>query len=311
MQWYYAVNGQQCGPVEQDELATLAREGKLKPDDLVWNSTMGKQWAKASAIPGLFAGQPEGSAPAADTPPRLIDWTGSTQSQTRNRDLMASARDCLAGNWGIGVVTVIIFFAIQIVLGIIPVIGGVISFAISGALSLGWMMFFMGIARQESVTPGTIFQGFSRFGTAFLAALLMGLLVLAWMLPGLVLVIIAAVLGAKNTFHSASPAPAMLLALIPLAFLVVIPAILAQLRYSMTYFTVADDPEVGALDAIRRSKQMMDGNKWKFFCLQCRFIGWGLLCIPTLGIGLLWLVPYFWTSVARFYEDLRAGQQTG
>lgn len=311
MQWYYAVNGQQSGPIEQDDLTDLVKEGKLKPDDLVWNSTMGKQWAKASAIPGLFAGHQEGTTPAADTPPRLIDWTGSTQSQTPNRDLMASARDCLAGNWGLGVVTVIIFFAIQIVLGIIPVIGGVISFAISGALSLGWMMFFMGIARQESVTPGTIFQGFSRFGTAFLAALLMGLLVFAWMLPGLVLVIIAAVLGAKNTFQSASPSPAMLLALIPLAFLVIIPAILAQLRYSMTYFTVADDPEVGAIDAIRRSKQMMDGNKWKFFCLQCRFIGWGLLCIPTLGIGLLWLVPYFWTSVARFYEDLLAGQQTG
>lgn len=309
MQWYYAVNGQQRGPVEQEDLAALAKDGKLMPDDLVWNSTMGKQWAKASAVPGLFAGQPEGHTAA--TPPRLTNWTDSTRSQTPNRDLMASARDCLAGNWGMGVVTVLIYLAIQIVLAVIPFIGGIVSFAISGALMLGWMMFFMGIARQEGVTVGTLFQGFNRFGTAFLAALLMGLLVLAWMLPGLILVVITALAGATSMFKGAAPSPAILLALVPLSALAFIPAILAQLRYSMTYFTIADDPALGALDAISRSKQMMDGNKWKFFCLQCRFIGWGLLCIPTLGIGFLWLAPYYWTSIARFYDDLRAGQQSG
>jgi uncharacterized membrane protein len=213
------------------------------------------------------------------------------------------------GNWGTGVVTVRIYLAIQIVLGVIPIVGGIISFAISGAMMLGWMMFFMGLARQEGATVGTLFQGFNRFGTAFLAALLMGLLVLAWMLPGLILLIITAILGAKSMFQSAPPSPAVMILLIPLAFLAIIPAILAQLRYSMTYFVIADDPAVGSLDAIGRSKQMMDGNKWKFFCLQCRFIGWGLLCIPTLGIGFLWLAPYYWTSIARFYDDLRAGQQ--
>ena len=40
MQWYYAVKGQQQGPIEQDELFSLAREGKLTGNDLVWNSTM-------------------------------------------------------------------------------------------------------------------------------------------------------------------------------------------------------------------------------------------------------------------------------
>ncbi len=145
----------------------------------------------------------------------------------------------------------------------------------------------------------------------FLAALLMGLLVLAWMLPGLILVIITALAGATSMFKGATPSPAILLVLFPLALLAIIPAILAQLRYSMTYFALAEDPALGSLNAIGRSKQLMDGNKWKFFCLQCRFIGWGLLCIPTLGIGFRWLAPYYWTSIARFYDDLLAGQQSG
>jgi uncharacterized membrane protein len=50
---------------------------------------------------------------------------------------------------------------------------------------------------------------------------------------------------------------------------------------------------------------MMMGNKGKLFCLECRFIGWGLLCIVTLGIGLLWIGPYYMTSMAKFYDDIR------
>ena len=67
MQWYYAVKGQQQGPVEQDELFSLARDGKLKGSDLVWNSTMGNQWVKASTISGLF--DHPGAAGGAVPPP--------------------------------------------------------------------------------------------------------------------------------------------------------------------------------------------------------------------------------------------------
>ena len=52
---------------------------------------------------------------------------------------------------------------------------------------------------------------------------------------------------------------------------------------------------------------MMRGNKWKFFCLGCRFIGWALLGIVTIGIGFFWIYPYIMISFAEFYEDLKAG----
>jgi uncharacterized membrane protein len=52
---------------------------------------------------------------------------------------------------------------------------------------------------------------------------------------------------------------------------------------------------------------MMRGNKWKFFCLGCRFIGWFLLAIVTIGIGFFWIYPYAMISFAEFYEDLKAG----
>lgn len=47
----------------------------------------------------------------------------------------------------------------------------------------------------------------------------------------------------------------------------------------------------------------MDGYKWRYFLLNLSFIGWGILCIFTLGIGLLWLIPYINTSLAEFYRQ--------
>jgi uncharacterized membrane protein len=74
----------------------------------------------------------------------------------------------------------------------------------------------------------------------------------------------------------------------------------------MTFFIIAEDDSIGPLDAIRKSKQMMYGFKWKLFCLYMRFLGWAILCILSLGIGFLWFVPYISISLAKFYDDLLA-----
>ena len=57
---------------------------------------------------------------------------------------------------------------------------------------------------------------------------------------------------------------------------------------------------------IEKSMKMMDGHKFDLFYLYLTFIGWGLLCILTLGIGLLWFVPYMQSALAHFYEDVKA-----
>lgn len=307
MQWYYAIDGQQYGPVEFGEVAAMARSGKLKPADLVWNQTMGSQWGQAETVPELF---PARSAAEEATPPALWSDAASFASRTLNRDLMAEARSALSGKWGTAVGAMLVYTLISVALAFIPVLGAIISFVISGPLMLGFTGFFLSLGRGQGVTVGMIFQGFSRFGTAFLAALLTAIFVLLWAMTGIALCVIAAVIGAASamggTHHSGMPFAALLVLGIPLA---VIPATIAQYRYMMTYFVLVDSPDVGALDAIRRSKRMMHGNKWKCFCLQLRFIGWGLLCVLTLGIGFLWLLPYMRTSLARFYDDLRAGRQ--
>ena len=97
----------------------------------------------------------------------------------------------------------------------------------------------------------------------------------------------------------------MLLFTLLWTLLLIIPGIIAVLSYSMTFYILADDNSIGAMEAIDKSKKMMDGYKWKYFCLGLRFIGWSLLCILTLGIGFLWLLPYMQVSMVKFYDDIK------
>ena len=49
MSWYYAVNGQQAGPVEDAELQQLLASGALTPATLVWRPGM-ENWAPFSSL---------------------------------------------------------------------------------------------------------------------------------------------------------------------------------------------------------------------------------------------------------------------
>ena len=58
-------------------------------------------------------------------------------------------------------------------------------------------------------------------------------------------------------------------------------SIIKQYSYAMTTFVlydaVADGTYDGPNSVISKSKELMNGNKWSYFCLQFSFIGWYIL----------------------------------
>jgi len=197
--------------------------------------------------------------------------------KTENVVLMKMARESLQGNWGLAIGTFLLYILIASVLPAVATIfplSGLLSLIIAGPLALGIAIFSLALSRNQGARPEQIFQGFSNFVTALGAYLLMVLFIILWML------------------------------------LLIIPGIIAALSYSMTFYIIADNNSIGAMEAIDKSKAMMDGYKWKYFCLALRFLGWALLCILTLGIGFLWLIPYMQVSMAKFYDDVKANQMT-
>jgi uncharacterized membrane protein len=158
---------------------------------------------------------------------------------------------------------------VMIAIQLIPGAGWIISLLISGSMSIGLASFALALSRKQDARLSQIFSGFQKFGVGLGAYLLQLIFVFLWSL------------------------------------LLIIPGIIAALSYSMTYYIIAENDSIGPLEAITESKEMMRGNKWKFFCLGFRFLGWALLCILTLGIGYLWLFPYVIISFAQFYDDLK------
>ena len=113
-------------------------------------------------------------------------------------------------------------------------------------------------------------------------------------------------IATKNYWHKVWGMFLMVLFICLWSLLLIIPGIIKTFSYAMTPFILEENPDLSANDAIDRSRAMMKGHKFDLFWLLLSFIGWGILCIFTLGIGLLWLTPYMQTSVAAFYEDVKA-----
>ena len=211
-----------------------------------------------------------------------------------NKELMAEARMVLSGNWGMAVLGYFLYIALTMSFSVfvmgstffvaavaglnggsvesagnaIGQVSNIVQFLIAGALAVGFCSFFLGIVQDAEARLERLFTGFCRFWKSFAVYFFYTLFICLWML------------------------------------LLIIPGIIASFRYAMAFFIIADDEDCGPLEAIGRSKEMMAGNKWKFFCLHWRFLGWGILC-AILPIGFLWLVPYMQTSFAKFYEDVK------
>lgn len=88
--------------------------------------------------------------------------------------------------------------------------------------------------------------------------------------------------------------------------LLIVPGIIKGLSYAMALYIVSDNPEIGCDEAIERSMAMMRGHKMRLFLMQLGMIGWSLLSLLTLGIAMLWIVPYYQTVFANFYLEIKA-----
>jgi uncharacterized membrane protein len=89
------------------------------------------------------------------------------------------------------------------------------------------------------------------------------------------------------------------------SLLLIVPGIVNFYAYAMTPYILVDNPELSANQAINMSREMMKGHKFDLFFLQLSFIGLIFLSIFTLGIGLLWVMPYMMTAQAAFYQDIK------
>lgn len=187
--------------------------------------------------------------------------------------LKSMALEQLKGKWTNAVIAALVFYAITFLFGGVGIFTfHILTLLVIGPLYFGLFEYFMRIKRQEPAVLENLFDGFKKFIPSFLLVLLINIFVILW------------------------------------ALLLIIPGIIAALSYSQAFFILIDNPELSAVEAIKKSKAMMYGHKWRYFVLSLSFIGWGILAILTAGIGFLWLLPYMLTTIINFYDELKGLQ---
>lgn len=89
--------------------------------------------------------------------------------------------------------------------------------------------------------------------------------------------------------------------------LLIVPGIIYAFKVIMSYNILADiaDENTKWKDVINTSKEMMDGYKWDYFVFQLSFLGWVLLGSVTLGIALIWVIPYIQIANVMYYQELK------
>jgi len=194
------------------------------------------------------------------------------------KDLMRQARESLSGRWGLAVGTFFVFMLIMgsfvgleyVTAGGLSIAFNIIPWLIGGAFYLGAVTFALAIVRNENPEFAMLFSGFKNYLKSLGLYLLMALLIFI----GLILL--------------------------------VVPGIILAMMFGLAFYILADNPNIGVVDALKKSKAMMDGYKMKLFLLTLCFVGLVLLSALTLGIALLWLMPFMYVTYAKFYETVKA-----
>ena len=179
-----------------------------------------------------------------------------------------TAINSLKGNWSEAILVCFIVLIIDAFLTATKV-GALVTVLIMGPLEVALISYFIKLINNKNPKVRNMFDDFfPNLFTNFFTSLLLSLYVVLW------------------------------------ALLFVIPGIIKSFSYAMTMFIKAKKPDMDANKAITLSRNMMNGNKWKLFCLSLSFMGWILLSIITLGVGFVFLTPYMNATKIAFFEDI-------
>lgn len=226
----------------------------------------------------------------------------------------AYAREMLSGNFRLPVVSVVIVAALNFLSGNITsalfpgdtilslILNQIFVFALSLVLcifSAGQNYLFLNISRDRARSLGDMIYFFKNQPDRVLVASLPPALInLVCSIP-LNYYSIAVSPGNSMEEYQDWIVTYLLLMVLTLAL-----SMIFSMPFALTYYILADDPEISGMEAVRTSLRMMRGNIGRYLLLHLSFITWYVASIFTLYIALLWVVPYMEMTCVMFYRDL-------
>jgi len=183
--------------------------------------------------------------------------------------LMRQSREMLIPHWLLSVGICVLYVLIIGIPAEQNSYGEMLSFLLAGPLQLGLCIYFLNIIHQEKPSIFNLLQGFKPLLQVLLAYLVVTVMV---------------VLG--------------------LLFFIV-PGIILSLGLSMTFYIIAERPEIPFGDAIQESWNLTNGYKTELLVLHLRFLPWYVLGLLFFIVGIFVIVPWHYTSIALYYNYLK------
>lgn len=245
-----------------------------------------------------------------------------TRSLSQIRD---DARDALAGNYmpcfialvitGLltGAANQLVSYLVWpfgragiVILIIIDLILDCVIMALAKMLQAGQYFMSLNIARYNRVSVADLFLAF-RYETqkAFRLCCILAVIQTICLAPFTVCLSILAYMGAFGIGTGTAVPAVMITALLlgGLAGMVVLEVIIA-FPFSQALFLYIDHQEYDTAACLSKSRGLMTGQIMNYFRLHLSLIGYFALCILSLGLGLIWVLPYLNTVRAGFYMSL-------
>jgi len=87
--------------------------------------------------------------------------------------------------------------------------------------------------------------------------------------------------------------------------LLIFPAVLKYLDYSVSAFILAEDKEISVSNALKMSSLIMKGRRKNLISLVFKFLGKFVLCLITVFIYSLFVRPQYNAVLYCFYRDIK------
>ena len=215
------------------------------------------------------------------------------------REIKAKALESLKGNWLVAIIA--------------SFIAGTFTAAGGGTTSTGTddvdFSALSQLSSEEIITTLAVFGGFILLGLV-VSVLINSLISVGYaqfnldLVDGVKPTIVTMFSKGKQVWTAICANVLIFIRVLLGTILFVIPGIIASYKYSMVNYIIAENPGITAREALAMSKEMMQGNKFRFFRLGLSFIGWSILVVLTMGIASIWVGPYMQASFAAFYKDV-------
>ncbi len=273
----------------------------------------GSLWVCAACKPVFFQKVREGLVPGGPGSGNLPADPEELVRLIRERDYSLDIGGCLGRGWellkshfGLLVLGTFIWLVMQVIMqliGLIPLLGALISLVVAGPLMGGFYNFFIKAIRNQSGGVGDVFSGFGpRFLHLMLTTIVQGLLIGA----AAVIVILPVLLA--GGMQRGEPSPLA----IAIVMLILLPAAVYISIAWMFSLPLVMDRGLGFWQAMEVSRRVITMHWWSVFGLM--FLC-GLLTLAGLlacGIGLLVTAPLAFSAMMYAYDDIfGSGQALG